>query len=171
MARKWAGPFIRKYMPQEYGAQEQNWAVAQDDRGIIYVGNNVGILEYDGASWRMIRMPNQTVVRSLAKDDHGRIYAGALGEFGYLAPDEHGQMQFVSLLEHVPAENREFADVWRTLVTPEGVYFQSPAVSLSVVRQPAPCLEAADAFLPGRGRRRHAVHRSARNRVDEDGRR
>jgi hypothetical protein len=35
-------------------------------------------------------------------------------------------MRYVSLLEHVPAENREFADVWRTLLTPEGVYFQSP---------------------------------------------
>jgi signal transduction histidine kinase/DNA-binding response OmpR family regulator len=119
-------PFVRKYLPSEYGAPEQNWAIVQDDRGVIYIGNNVGVLEYDGASWRLIRMPNKTTVRSLAKDSEGRIYVGAVGEFGYLAPDATGNTTFVSLLEHVPAEHREFADVWRTLLTPEGIYFQSP---------------------------------------------
>jgi signal transduction histidine kinase/DNA-binding response OmpR family regulator len=118
-------PFIRRYTPREYGAGEQNWAFAQDDRGVIYVGNNLGVLEYDGASWRLVRVPNQSVVRSLAKDDHGRIYAGAVGEFGYLEPDAGGRTKFVSLLSHVPSEDRAFGDVWRTLLTPEGVYFQS----------------------------------------------
>ena len=118
-------PFVRSYGPREYGAQEQNWAVVQDERGVIYVGNNIGVLEYDGVSWRAIQVPNKSVIRSFAKDDEGRIYVGALGELGYLAPDAKGQMQFVSLLDHVPAEDRVFADVWRTLVTPQGVYFQS----------------------------------------------
>jgi hypothetical protein len=35
-------PFIRRYTPKEYGAGEQNWAFAQDDRGVTYVGNNLG---------------------------------------------------------------------------------------------------------------------------------
>ncbi len=116
---------IRRYTPREYGAGEQNWAVAQDDRGVVYFGNNLGLLEYDGASWRLIRVPNQSVVRSLAKDDHGRIYAGAVSDFGYLELDAGGRTTFVSLLSHVPEEDRTFGDVWRTLVTPEGIYFQS----------------------------------------------
>ena len=119
-------PFVRTYLPRDYGAQDQNWAIEQDDRGVIYVGNNVGVLEYDGASWRLIRMPNKTTVRSLAKDASGRIYVGAVGEIGFLDPDATGGMRFVSLLDQVPPENRAFADVWRTLVTPEGIYFQSP---------------------------------------------
>ena len=113
-------------MPKEYGAPEQNWAIEQDDCGVIYVGNNSGVLEYDGASWRLIKMPNNTTARSLAKDGQGRIYVGAVGEFGDLPPDATGVTRYVSLLAQVPAENRVFADVWRTLVTPEGVYFQSP---------------------------------------------
>jgi len=67
-------PFVRRYLPSEYGAPEQNWAIVQDDRGVVYVGNNAGVLEYDGTSWRLIRMPNKTTVRSLAKDGAGRIY-------------------------------------------------------------------------------------------------
>jgi len=125
-AREAGRPFVHKYLPKDYGAPEQNWAVVQDNRGVMYVGNNVGVLEYDGAYWRLIRVPNKTVVRSLAKDGAGRIYVGAVGELGYLAPDGSGNMQYVSLLDQVPADNREFADVWRTLVTPEGIYFQSP---------------------------------------------
>ncbi|MGE5200415.1 MAG: hypothetical protein ACM3H9_12300, partial [Rhodospirillaceae bacterium] len=119
-------PFVRTYLPRDYGGADQNWAIEQDDRGVIYVGNNVGVLEYDGASWRTIRMPNRTTIRSLAKDGHGRIYVGAVGELGYLEPDATGGTRFVSLLDQVPPENRVFADVWRTLITPEGVYFQSP---------------------------------------------
>jgi signal transduction histidine kinase/DNA-binding response OmpR family regulator/ligand-binding sensor domain-containing protein/heme exporter protein D len=118
-------PFVRAYSPEEYGAQEQSWAIVQDDRGVIYVGNNVGVLEYDGVSWRTIEVPNRSVIRSLARDADGRIYVGALGDFGYLSPDARGETQFVSLLDHVPEADRAFADVWRTLVTPQGVYFQS----------------------------------------------
>jgi signal transduction histidine kinase/CheY-like chemotaxis protein/ligand-binding sensor domain-containing protein/heme exporter protein D len=118
-------PFIRHYARREYRASDQNWAIAQDDRGVMYVGNNVGVLEYDGVSWRLIQVPNESVIRSLAKDDAGRIYVGGLGEVGYLAPDAQGQMRFVSLLDKVPEADRAFADVFRTFVTPQGVYFQS----------------------------------------------
>lgn len=118
-------PFVRHYLPREYGALEQNWAIAQDDRGVVYVGNNAGVLEYDGVSWRVIAVPNKSVVRSLANDGHGRIYLGAVNDFGYLAPGANGATTFVSLLEHVPAGNRAFGDVWRTLLAPDGIYFQS----------------------------------------------
>jgi signal transduction histidine kinase/ligand-binding sensor domain-containing protein len=118
-------PFIRNYSPKEYGASTQNWAILQDQRGVMYFGNGVGLLEYDGVSWRLLTMPNQSLVRSLAMDQNGRIYVGAVGDFGYLAPSRTGgNMQFVSLLDRVPPEEREFADVWRIHVTSQGVYFR-----------------------------------------------
>ncbi len=118
-------PFIRNYSPKEYEAHPQNWAIVQDSRGLMYFGNGLGVLEYDAVSWRLIVLPNKSVVRSLDLDEHGRIYVGAQGDFGYLAPDSSGQLQFVSLLQHVPPEEREFTDVWRTFVCKEGVYFQT----------------------------------------------
>ncbi len=119
-------PFIRNYSPKEYsGAHPQNWAIVQDQRGVMYFGNGLGVLEYDAVSWRLIALPNASVVRSLDLDVHGRIYAGAQGEFGYLAADALGQMHYVSLLAQVPPEDREFTDVWRTFVTEEGTYFQT----------------------------------------------
>jgi signal transduction histidine kinase/ligand-binding sensor domain-containing protein len=117
--------FITNYRPKDYGAHAQNLAIVQDNRGVMYFGNVRGVLEYDGVSWRLIQLPNKSLVRSLAKDENGRIYVGGAGDFGYLAPDSVGHMRFVSLLAHVKEADKEFADVWNTGVTRQGVYFQT----------------------------------------------
>lgn len=117
--------FIRNYSSKEYKAGIQNWAIAQDKRGILYVGNSDGILEYDGASWRKIRTGNRTTARSLAVDDNGRIYVGGKSEFGYLEPDSIGQLQFMPLHNKLPASHSSFADVLKTYATKDGVYFQT----------------------------------------------
>lgn len=31
----------------DYNAGIQNWAIAQDERGVMYFGNNSGLLEFD----------------------------------------------------------------------------------------------------------------------------
>ncbi len=117
-------PFLTTWQQKDYAlAGNQNWAIERDDRGVMYVGNNSGILEYDGVSWRLIELPNKTVCRSLAKDAHGRIYFGGVGDFGYLAPDSVGQMRGVSLLPQVPDDARDFGDVWETHVAQGAVYF------------------------------------------------
>jgi len=118
-------PFLRNFTPQEYGAHGQNWAVVQDPRGVIYVANNSGILEYDGVRWRLIPVPNRSAIRSLAVDSRGRVYVGAKGELGYLAPDPSHEMTFVSLLSKIPAANRNFADVWKICCTSSGVHFST----------------------------------------------
>lgn len=96
---KYGHPIIRNYTPEENGGNEQNWATIQDNRGVMYFGNidATGILEYDGKTWRSIPIPNKSYIRSLAKDDEGTIYVGAVGDFGYLKPDMQGNLKFVSL--------------------------------------------------------------------------
>ncbi|WP_343882893.1 diguanylate cyclase [Rhodanobacter caeni] len=117
-------PLLRNFSPLDYGAAPQNWAVTQDKRGVIYVGNSDdGVLEFDGTRWRRIPVPNQSTVRSLAVDAHGRVYVGCVGEFGYLEPDAHGRMHYVSLLDRIAPAYRSFADVWRVFVTADGIYF------------------------------------------------
>ncbi len=118
-------PLIRHYSPADYNADAQNWAIVQDKRGLLYFANSNGILQFDGATWRLIRFPNRGTGRSVAIDGDGRIYVGGVSEFGYLAPDTHGELQYVSLVDKLPAESRLFQDVWRTWVTPAGVYFQT----------------------------------------------
>ncbi len=117
--------FIQTWSPKTYGASPQNWAVAQDRRGVMYFGNTDGLLEYDGVSWRRIKIPNGTAVRSLAVDGNGTVFVGAQRDFGYLQADKHDDLQFVSLLNSVPEEHRKFTDVWTIIATGEGVYFRT----------------------------------------------
>ncbi len=123
-------PFIRNYNPKEFGAAFNYWAIAQDHRGVMYFGNWNGVLEYDGVSWRLVSTPNRSGVRSLAVDGHGRIFVGAVGDLGYLAPDSVGELRFVSLLDHVQPENREFNEVWYSYATSQGVYFRTDKILL-----------------------------------------
>lgn len=117
-------PFIKNYEQKEYDASSQNWAVVQDHRGVMYFGNNYGVLEFDGNTWRRIGLPNRSNARSLAVGKEGRVYVGGQNDFGYLRPNEQGQVEYVSLKELVPKRHQSFDDVWRIYVAEDGgVYF------------------------------------------------
>ena len=118
--------FIRNVSPREYRGAPQNWALTQDPRGVVYVANGDGILEYDGARQRLIRTPGARVVRSLCVGPSGRVYVGGTGELGYLAPDATGVTAFVSLLDRLPPPARTFSQVSRVQSTDQGVYFTTP---------------------------------------------
>ncbi len=118
-------PLIKNYAPKDYGAHPQNWSIQMDTRGVLYVGNTQGVLEYDGVSWRMIPVANGSIVRSIAWDSLGLMYVGAQGELGYLYPDSVGRLSYHSLVDRLPESHRTFTDVWITLSTPVGVFFCS----------------------------------------------
>lgn len=99
---KYGNPFITCYPPEVYNAEDQNWAVVQDNRGFIYVANYQAVLEYDGTTWRSIEVPNGSYVYSLAMGDDGVVYVGAVNQFGYIAPDSIGNLVYKSLSDQVP---------------------------------------------------------------------
>jgi len=118
-------PLLSNFKPKDYNGGTQNWAVLQDQRGLLYVGNNVGVLEYDGARWRMIPTSNKAVVRSLALAGDGRIYVGSKGELGYIDTQNPAGSRYVSLLQRIAPEYRNFQDVRQTFATADGAYFIS----------------------------------------------
>lgn len=119
-------PFIRNFDPLEYNASEQNWSMVQDNRGVMYFGNNDrGVLEFDGQNWRNIPVPNNSPVRSLAIDDSGTIFVGAIGEIGYLEPDATGLLDYKTLTHLIDSAYIDFFDVWKTHVINDTVYFAS----------------------------------------------
>ncbi|MBR5166840.1 MAG: SpoIIE family protein phosphatase [Salinivirgaceae bacterium] len=99
---KYGNPFVTCYPPEVYNAEDQNWAVVQDNRGFIYVANYQAVLEYDGTTWRSIEIPNTSYVYSLALGEDGVLYVGATNQFGYIAPDSIGNLTYNSLSEQVP---------------------------------------------------------------------
>ncbi|UCH96264.1 MAG: response regulator [Candidatus Aminicenantes bacterium] len=116
--------YYRNFSPRDYDHQPQNWSIAQDKRGIIYVGNNGGLLEFDGVSWRLIYVPNW-IVRSLDVDSSGTLYMGGDAEFGFWTHQPNGAVEYTSLVPLLPENQRNFSDVWRTHCTHRGVYFSA----------------------------------------------
>ena len=120
-----AQPFSKYFSPKDYNASASNWCIAQDKRGIMYFGNSQGLLEYDGNSWREIKIPFSTLVRAIAVNDSGKIFITASSDFGYLEPDSVGQLKFVPLkkqLDKVRKINKEF---WDVAVNSKGVFFKT----------------------------------------------
>jgi len=114
------------YTPLDYHtASPQNWTTTQDNRGVMYFGNNDGVLEFDGIQWRKYEVSNHTPVKALKSDSNGRVYVGASGEFGYLKPDSRGKLEYISLVGEIPDGVKDFKDVWKILCVKEGVYFHS----------------------------------------------
>lgn len=44
-------PPIEAFSATQYGAENQNWAISQSKDHYIYVANNKGLLEFNGAKW------------------------------------------------------------------------------------------------------------------------
>ncbi len=123
---KYGVPMITNYRYSETGGSEQNWCITQDQRGVLYVGNNnKGVLEYDGVEWRTIPVPNDPIIRSLVTSETGTVYVGADSEFGYLTPDGLGKMHYVSLSDTIDPEKIPFSAVWRSYYHRGKIYFCS----------------------------------------------
>ncbi|NIM12294.1 MAG: response regulator [Candidatus Aminicenantes bacterium] len=116
--------YFRNYPPDEYNRHPLNWIIIQDKQGIIYVGNQAGVMVFDGVSWRIINVPNWRA-RSLAIGNDGTIYVGGLNEIGFLSPDAKGTLKYESLLSQVEDNHKNFKWVYNISRTREGIYFRT----------------------------------------------
>ena len=115
-------PFIRNFQPVEYRAGRQNWSIAQDRRGVMYFGNNEGVLEYDGINWQLIKLPG---VKALAIDTVGRIWVGMETDLGYLEPDYSGNLHYSSIKSKIPESHRDQSTVLHICILKNKVIFQT----------------------------------------------
>ncbi len=116
-------PFTRNFTTQEYGGGIQNWDIVQDKRGLVYIANNFGLLEYDGTRWQIYRVRGGSKMRSVAIDDSGKIYVGCQGDFGYFFPDNQGQLRYTSLADSLPRTYRNFDETWNVFLDEDKVFF------------------------------------------------
>ena len=118
-------PQIINFNKNDFKAGTQTWDIDQDSKGRMYFANNEGLLTYDGTYWKLHPLPNKTIMRSIAIDKKGIIYAGGQGEMGYFMPNERGFLKYISLTPLLPAKERSFADVWDIEIIGESVFFRA----------------------------------------------
>ena len=91
-------PLINHFLPEDYNAESQNWSISQAENGFIYVANNKGLLEFNGAKWNLYPTPNQTIMRSV-KAEGDKVFTGFYMDFGYWQKDEFGILHYKSLVK------------------------------------------------------------------------
>src|SRR5690554_3414657 len=121
-------PPVYNYTTNNYKAGNQNWAIAQDKNGIIYFGNNNGLLSFDGTNWELHLLPNNLSVKSIYIDSAGpkeRIYVGSFEEFGYFERSETSQLIYHSIKDKVVDYNFHNDEIWSIHPYKGKLYFQS----------------------------------------------
>lgn len=118
-------PHIINLYREKYQADNKNWAIGQDERGTMYFGNDIGLLEFDGIEWNLNRIPNSLVVRSVAVLSHKTIFTGSYEEFGRWDRDISGKLVYTSLSDSLDKALFKNDDFWKIWITNDCVYFQS----------------------------------------------
>ncbi|MBA3486155.1 MAG: diguanylate cyclase, partial [Lysobacter sp.] len=120
-------PLLRRFLPEDYQATPQHWAITTDQAGRLFVGNGEGVLRYDGERWDLIGLPGRYPARTLATGADGQIYVGSYDSFGWLQDTADGETVYRELLTaaELTGREREVGNVWQIIATADGVYFRS----------------------------------------------
>ncbi|MEL6562660.1 MAG: triple tyrosine motif-containing protein [Bacteroidota bacterium] len=117
-------PPIKNFSTLDYNSENQNWSIAQTTDKVIYVANNGGLLEFNGAKWNQYPSPNETIIRSVSAIDD-KIYTGCYMEFGYWAKTKFGYLAYTSLSRKLGIELAEDEEIWKILGVDDWILFQS----------------------------------------------
>lgn len=112
---------VTNYAVADYAAGTQNWQLVTTGNGWLYAANNYGLLEYDGAQWRVYGMYYGNLPRSIATLDNRAIFIGATNDFGVFTPTSYGSMRYTSLMSEDVEPN--FGEIWDIVVVGSQVYF------------------------------------------------
>lgn len=135
-------PPLINYPATLYKAHNQNWDICQSADDLVYSANSDGLLEHDGASWKLYPLPDGQIVRTVLYDEQPpqpaagkvlnrtaqaerRIYVGGFSEFGYWKKEADGQLKYYSLSKNAGFASLRTEEIWHILKTPRYIYFQS----------------------------------------------
>jgi len=117
-------PPVNNFSPKDYNAEAQNWSVSQSEEGNLYVANNLGLLEFNGAEWKLYKTPNSTIIRSV-KTIGEKIFTGFYMDFGYWVVNDYGKLAYTSFVAKYKIPIIEDEQFWNIIQFDEWILFQS----------------------------------------------
>ncbi len=122
-------PYIENFTQKQYGdsCNPQNWSITQDNNGIVYFGNNLRVLNFDGEHWNSIRTSEfGGFVSALFFDKKNKtIYVGSYAEFGKIIIDSTKQQKYISLSQNLNDNDAFFSNVWKIFKYNDNIVFFS----------------------------------------------
>jgi hypothetical protein len=118
--------FFKNYSKGEYHAHSQNWDIHQDTTsGIIYIGNNQGLLSFDGTRWQSHPLPSRLPMRAVMSNHQGKVFVGGYEEFGFFDIQATGTLEYISLSDSLPQKIGNNEEIWQITQQNGAVLFQS----------------------------------------------
>ncbi|HAA21356.1 MAG TPA: LuxR family transcriptional regulator [Cytophagales bacterium] len=117
-------PPVQNFTPLDYKGGNQNWGMDQTPEKLMYVANNLGLLEFNGAAWTLYPSPNETIVRSVRVIED-KIFTGCYREFGYWQPGVEGVLSYTSLSAQLKEPLLEDEEFWNIVGIGDNIIFQS----------------------------------------------
>lgn len=117
-------PPIHNYRISDYKAATQNWDVSVDDSGALYVANKQGLLHFNGELWKLYKLPNETIIRSV-KVIGQKIYTGSYEEFGFWEKNSYGTLEYTSLTHLITNHVFTNEEIWEIIPLGQDIFFRS----------------------------------------------
>ncbi|MDO8950975.1 MAG: regulator, partial [Draconibacterium sp.] len=116
---------VKSFNKINYNAARQNWCVSASPNGFVYFANHRGLLEFDGTTWNLYSLPNETILRAVKVKNDSVIYTSGYMELGYWKTDQYGTLHYFSLYEKAKKHLFKNIEFWNIAVSDSFVYFQS----------------------------------------------
>lgn len=118
-------PNIINFDRTEYQASNKNWSISEDNKGVMYFGNDLGLLEFDGIKWALHKIDKEQTIRSVFALSNNTIYTGGYEEFGVWKRAVSGKLEYTSLSKEFAVKTMHSDDIWRIWTQNNEVFFQS----------------------------------------------
>jgi signal transduction histidine kinase/CheY-like chemotaxis protein len=117
-------PRMAIHPPHAYNGHNQVFQSVQGANGVIYITNYGAILTWDGERWGRIPVPGAGFLYGIASMGDNRFAVCGVNTIGLIEPDGEGGWAWRSLVEDLPAaEREELGEIWDMAATPDGLYF------------------------------------------------
>ncbi|MGX1930567.1 LuxR C-terminal-related transcriptional regulator [Flagellimonas sp. 2504JD4-2] len=117
-------PPIYNYKLSEYKGASKNWGVSINERGELFAANNQGLLYFNGEKWELHKLPNNTIIRSVAVVGD-KIFTGSYEEFGFWKKNETGALHYTSLTHLIKDHEFTSEEFWEIIPINDKVLFRS----------------------------------------------
>ncbi|MDG3583232.1 helix-turn-helix and ligand-binding sensor domain-containing protein [Galbibacter pacificus] len=104
-------PEVIHFDRSDFKGDSEFWSACEGNDGVLYFGNNDGVVIYDGETWQKVVLPNSSSVRSLLATKKGEIYAGGYNEFGTIEKDSLGNYHYSSMIHQLKLEGQELENL------------------------------------------------------------
>lgn len=117
-------PEVIHFDRSDYMGDSEFWSSCRGVDGVLYFGNNDGVVIYDGERWITVGLPNSSSVRSLLAAENGTIYAGGYNDFGKIQRDSVGDYFYQSMIGELALQGKELENIEQINQLGENIIFR-----------------------------------------------